>query len=289
MESSSPMLCYPSSMSPSPSIGESSVDENVPEHIQISMSYEDYTIMISPLIYDPFLDQIVHFQRELPLPDHSFQLETVKLRGAGEEPGEVVLINHIPTLWIDKNVPLIPDNLPHPTLQIISHLAHLILIENDYNGPDMIVDGNFFPFFWQHGQCIAQRTTSYYGEPLASVYEGTGLAFPIQSYHQTLQIPVHHQGFEIFIQNSTTFNQSVIDIWNATVPNNTINPFVVEMYVKYPGIYEHLEGDIICQPGVNEYLYAHYRHARLAPYGGENQFVVSDILPQCLWNELMDA
>ena len=69
MESSSPMLCYPSSTSPSPSIGENSVDENVLEHVQIGMSYEDYTMMINPLVYDPFLDRIVHFQRELPLPD----------------------------------------------------------------------------------------------------------------------------------------------------------------------------------------------------------------------------
>ena len=61
------------------------------------------------------------------------------------------------------------------------------------------------------------------------------------------------------------------------------------MYIKYPGIYEHLEGDIIHQPGENDYLYAHHCHTRLAPYGGENQFTVSDILPQCLWNELMDA
>ena len=61
------------------------------------------------------------------------------------------------------------------------------------------------------------------------------------------------------------------------------------MYVKYPGMYEHLEGDIICQPGNNEYLYAHHHHTRLVPYGGENKFTVLDILPQCLWNELMDA
>ena len=66
------MLYYPLSTSPSPSIGENSVDENVPEHVQIGMSYEDYAIMISPLVYNPFLDWIVHFQRELPLPDHSF-------------------------------------------------------------------------------------------------------------------------------------------------------------------------------------------------------------------------
>ena len=54
-------------------------------------------------------------------------------------------------------------------------------------------------------------------------------------------------------------------------------------------MYEHLEGDIIHQPGENEYLYAHHHHTRLAPYGDENQFVVLDILPQRLWNELMDA
>ena len=246
------------------------------------MSYEDYTMMISPLIYNPFLDWIIHFQRELPLPDCSFQLETVELRGVGEEPGEVVLVNHVPTLWINKSIPLILDNLPHPTLHITSHLAYLVLIENVYNGPDMIIDGNFFPFFWRHRQRIALRTTFYYGKPLALVYEGAGLAFPMQSYHQTPQIPVHHQGFKIFICNSTTFNQSVIDIWNATIPNDTIDPFVVKMYVKYPGMYEHLEGDIIHQPGENEYLYAHHCYTRLAPYGNENQFVVSDILPQCL-------
>ena len=75
----------------------------------------------------------------------------------------------------------------------------------------MIKDGNFFPFFWKHGQHIPLRTASYYGKPLASVYDSAGLAFPMQSYYQTLQIPVHHQGFEIFVCNFTTFNQSVIN------------------------------------------------------------------------------
>ena len=69
MKSSSPTLCYPLSTSPLLSIGENSVDENMPEHVQISMSYEGYAMMINPLIYDPFLDWIVHFQRELPLPN----------------------------------------------------------------------------------------------------------------------------------------------------------------------------------------------------------------------------
>ena len=148
MESSSPTLSYPLSTSPLPSIGENSVDENMPEHIQIGMSCKDYAMMINPLVYNSFLDRIVHFQRELPLPDCSFRLETVELRGAGEEPGEVVLVNHVPTLWVDKSVSLILDNLPHPTLQITSRLTHLVLIENVYNRPDMIIDGNFFPFFW---------------------------------------------------------------------------------------------------------------------------------------------
>ena len=54
-------------------------------------------------------------------------------------------------------------------------------------------------------------------------------------------------------------------------------------------MYEHLEGDIIRQPGKYGYLYAHHHHTRLAPYGGENQFAVLNILSQCLWNKLMDA
>ena len=148
MESSSPMLCYSSSTSPLPSIRENSVDENVPEHVQIGMSYKDYTMMICPLVDNPFLDCLVHFQREPPLPDHSFQLETVELKGAGEKPGEIILVNNVPTLWIDKQVPLIPDDLPCPTLQITSCLAHLIQIENTYNGPDVMLDGKYFPFFW---------------------------------------------------------------------------------------------------------------------------------------------
>ena len=101
------------------------------------MSYEDYAMMINLLIYNLFLDWIVHFQREFPLSDCSFWLEKVKLRGAGEEPEEVVLVNHIPILWIDKNISLISDDLPHPTLQITSHLTYLVPIENVYNGPDM--------------------------------------------------------------------------------------------------------------------------------------------------------
>ena len=113
MESSSPMLCYPLSMSPLPSIGKSSVDKDVPEHVQISMSYENYAMIICSFIHDLFLDCLIYFQRELSSPNHSFQLEIVELRGAGEEPGEIVLVNYIP---------LIPDNLPHPTLQIISCL-----------------------------------------------------------------------------------------------------------------------------------------------------------------------
>ena len=146
-------------------------------------------------------------------------------------------------------------------------------------------------FLSSHGQYITYRTTSYYGEPLTLACEGTGLTFPMQSCHQTLQIPVHHQGFKIFVHNSTTFNQSIIDIWNATVPNDTINSFMGQdvQYVKYPGIYEHLEGDIIHQPGDNECLYAHHHHTRLVPYGGENQFVIFNILPQFLWNKLIDT
>ena len=62
------------------------------------MSYEDYAMIICPLVHDPFLDHLVHFQRELPSSNHSFQLETVELRGAGEESGEIILVNHVPTL-----------------------------------------------------------------------------------------------------------------------------------------------------------------------------------------------
>ena len=119
----------------------------------------------------------------------------------------------------------------------------------------------------------------------------------MQAWHSpcNLIITLHIIQFTIKASRSSsanlciTFNQSIIDIWNAAVPNDTIDFFVVKMYVKYPGIYEHLEGDIICQPGKNEHLYTHHHHTRLVPCGSENQFAVLDILPQHLWNELMNA
>ena len=77
-----------------------------------------------------------HTSIHQPLTYHSYHHE---LRGAGEEPGEVILVNHVPTFWINKSVPLISDDLPCPTLHITSHLAYLVLIENAYSGPDMII------------------------------------------------------------------------------------------------------------------------------------------------------
>ena len=62
------------------------MDKNVPEHNPIGMFDADYAMMICPLVCDPFLDCLIHFQREPPLPDHFVGLETVELRGLGGEP-----------------------------------------------------------------------------------------------------------------------------------------------------------------------------------------------------------
>ena len=238
----------------SPFIGENSVDKNVPEHIQIGMFDADYAMMICPLVCDPFLDCLIHFQREPPLPDHFFGLETVELRGLGGEPEEIILVNHVPTLWIDKNIPLIPGNLPCPTLQITCHLAHLMQIDKYLHW--MWYDDQK----WQILSLFLATWTAYHSQDYFLLWQTNDirlwrsprLAFPMQSYHQTPQIPVHHWGFKIFVHDSVIFNQGVIDIWNAAVSNDTINPFVIEMYVNHPGMYEHLEGDIIHQPDENE-------------------------------------
>ena len=98
---------------------------------------------------------------------------------------------------IQSKVPLLGLALrnPHDFVHPPNRLAHPVTIPLNYTGEDTIIPETGQPFPWF--ACTFIDGFSYWNEPLASVYEGLGFAFPVQSYHDTLQIPVHHQGFEV--------------------------------------------------------------------------------------------
>ena len=128
------------------------------------------------LIHDPFLDHLVHFQSELPLPYHSFQLEPVELREEQDR-------NQEKSSWSIEFQPsgltrtfLSSQTISLAQLSKYSHLTHLVHIENTYNGPDIMINGEYFG-----NMDNVLLIELCYGEPLGSVDEGAGLAFPSQS------------------------------------------------------------------------------------------------------------
>ena len=113
---------------------------------------------------------------------------------------------------IQSKVPLLGLALrnPHEFIHLSNRLTHPVTIPLNYMGEDTIIPetGQPFPIF----TCTFIDGFSYWNEPLASVYEGLGLAFPIQSYHDTLQIPVHNQGFEVLHCNCFVFTREFSEL-----------------------------------------------------------------------------
>jgi hypothetical protein len=120
------------------------------------------------------------------------------------------------------------------------------------------------------------------------VYEGAGLAFPVASYHETPQIPTHFQGFEIICCTIHLFSKNFVDTWTTLPPNDVIDSGLINIYLIWPSSLEESEGDVVRKLDGN-YAYLHHRHQRLAPYGGQNQHMVLDIIPRRVWNTIMDA
>ena len=83
--------------------------------------------------------------------------------------------------------------------------------------------GQPFPIF----ACTFINGFSYWNEPLASVYEGLGLAFPIQSYHNTLQVLVHNHGFEVLRRNCFVLTREFSKLVYRQNPNEVIDPQVI--------------------------------------------------------------
>ena len=146
---------------------------------------------------------------------------------------------------IQSKVPLLGLALRNPDkfVHLSNRLAHPITIPVNYMGKDTIIleTGQPFPIFTY----TFIDGFSYWKEPLASVYEGLGLAFPIQSYHDTLQILVHGQGFEILCCNCFIFTREFGELIFCQNPNEVINPQVINDFILDPTSYDPLKGDLI--------------------------------------------
>ena len=118
-----------------------------------------------------------------------------------------------------------------------------------------------------------------------SVYEGPGFAFPVQSYHDTLQIPVHNQGFEVLCRDCFVFPREFGELIFHQNPNEVIDPQVVNDFIMDPTSYDPLEGDLIRRFNnvIGDYEYV-YVHRSTKPLHG-----LVDMPTQQFWNWITDA
>ena len=156
-------------------------------------------------------------------------------------------------------------------------------IPQNYTGLDVQVpDTDILFATWTHTWIDG---FSYWNEPLASVYEGLGYAFTVQWYHDTMQVPVHHQGFEILRHDHFTFTTRFCELVNHQNPNKVLDNTIVRDYIIDPTNLDPLEGDVI-------------RHFNI--FSGEWDFVLihqttkpldglEEILTQQFWNQMIDA
>ena len=248
-----------------------------------AMEFDVLTKMMDPIQYDPFLMRDVVFPRTVPRPT-GFQ-RWDDLTWQGSEPGELEVKKRIPLYMIQSKVPLLGLALrnPHNFVHLSNRLAHPVTIPLNYTGEDTIIPETGQPFPWFARTFI--DGFSYWNEPLASVYEGLGFAFPVQSYHDTLQIPVHHQGFEVLRHDCFVFTREFGELVFRQNPNEVIDPQVVNDFIMDPTSYDPLEGDLIRRfndiLGDYEYIYIHQSTKPL--YG------LVDMPTQQFWNRIIDA
>ena len=200
-------------------------------------SAKEYTKMLDPLQYDPYLMQEVISLASVP--PSSCEQHWNNLTLEGKEPGKVVVRKKIPLYLLQARIPLYGLNLWNAPDFIHSsqRLAHPVTIPQNYTGLDIeILDSNILFATWTHTWVDG---FSYWNEPLASVYEGLGYAFPMQQYHDTMQIPVHHQGFEILHHNYFAFTTRFCELVNHQNPNEFWD------YIINPTNLDPLEGDVI--------------------------------------------
>ena len=248
-----------------------------------TMEFDVLTKMLDPIQYNPFLMRDIVFPRTVPRPT-GFQ-RWDDLTWQGSEPSKLEVKKRIPLYMIQSKVPLLGLALrnPHDFVHLSNRLAHPISIPLNYTGKDTIIPETEQPFPWFARTFI--DGFSYWNEPLASVYEGLGLAFPVQSYHDTLQILVHNQGFEVLCRDCFVFTREFGELIFCQNPNEVIDPQVVNDFIIDPTSYDPLEGDLIqCFNNViGDYEYV-YVHQSTKPLHG-----LVDMPTQQFWNRIIDA
>ena len=118
-----------------------------------------------------------------------------------------------------------------------------------------------------------------------SVYEGLGLAFPMAGYHDTLQILVHNQGFEIICCDLFVVNCAFTELVHVNCPNKTISDADHNRFITHPTFMDPNNGDIFhCMNIVSGFYNYWYQHQVAQPLSGFDEIPI-----QQFWNWIIDG
>jgi hypothetical protein len=209
------------------------------------------------------------------------------LQGVGAEPGELVLKKNVPLYLLQANVHLFgrPDLRASEHIHFSQRLSHPVSIPLNYVGEDIYVP-ELRETFLKNSSTFVDGF-AYYDEPLASTFEGLGFAFPVQSYHDTMQVPTHNQGFEILRRNLFTYNLAFCQLVRNQTPNETIHPQLVRDFIRDLTTIDRIHGNLDVEryldPESNGWDYVLRPHMTRPLEGFE------EIPTQQFWNRIIDA
>jgi hypothetical protein len=253
----------------------------------IGMTAEEYAKMLDPIVYNPFLERDIIFPAIVHPPLDEQCSNDIMLQGVGTEPGELVLKKNVPLYLLQVSVHLFgrPDLRASEHIHFSRRLSHPVSIPLNYVGEDVYVQELHEAFL--HNSPTFVDGFAYYDEPLASTLEGLGFAFPVQSYHDTMQVPTHNQGFEILCCNLFTYNKAFCQLVHNQTPNETIHPQLVRDFIRDPTTIDRIHGNSDVEryldPESNGWDYVLRPHVTRPLEGFE------EIPTQQFWNRIIDA
>jgi hypothetical protein len=209
------------------------------------------------------------------------------LQGVGAEPGELVLQKNVPLYLLQAKVHLFgrPDLQASEHVHFSRRLSHPVSIPLNYVREDIYVP-ELRETFLKNSSTFVDGF-AYYHEPLASTYKGLGFAFPIQSYHNTMQVPTHNQGFEILHRNLFSYNKAFCQLIKNQNPNEALHPQIVRDFIRDPTTINQILGNSDVEryldPESNGWDYVLHSHVTRPLEGFE------EILTQQFWNRIIDA
>jgi hypothetical protein len=251
------------------------------------MTAKEYTKMLNPIVYNPFLERDIIFPAIVHPPLDEQRSNNIMLQGVGAEPGELVLQKNIPLYLLQAKVHLFscPDLWAFEHIHFSRHLSHPVSIPLNYVGEDTYVQELGEAFLKNSSTFIDGFT--YYDEPLVSTFEGLGFAFPVQSYHDTMQVPTHNQGFEILCRNLFSYNKAFCQLVKNQNPNEALHPQLVRDFIWDPTTIDRILGNSDVEryldPESNGWDYILHPHVTRPLEGFE------EILTQQFWNHIIDA